>query len=70
MNFDDWFEQPERDDELAALVDFAHQEAEGDEAEAQGLLLYFALRMGWEQALRQGSALRASCGPEGLRTLH
>ena len=70
MTFDDWFAQPERGEELAALVDFAHQEAEGDVEDAQGLLVYFALRMGWEQAMRQQGGLRAAFGSESLRTLH
>ena len=70
MTFDDWFEQPERGEELAALVDFAQQEAQGDVEEAQGLLIYFALRMGWEQAMRQQGGLRAAFGPEGRPPLH
>ena len=70
MTFDEWFEKPERSDELAALVDFARQEAQGDPEEAEGLLVYFALRLGWEHALRQSAPLRAAFGAEGLRTLH
>ena len=70
MTFDDWFEQPERGEELAHLVEFARQESEGDAEEAQGLLIYFALRLGWEQAMRQQGGLRQSFGVEGLRTLH
>ena len=70
MTFDDWFEQPERGDELAALMEFAQQESQGDADEAQSLLIYFALRMGWEQAMRQQGGLRQAFGTEGVRTLH
>ena len=70
MTFDDWFENPERGEELAALVDFAKQEAGDDPEQAEGLLLYFALRVGWESALRQHGPMRLSYGPHGARTLH
>lgn len=70
MTFDDWFNHPERGEELEALMDFARQEAEGDAEEAEGLLLYFALRMGWESALRQQGPVRSALGPESARTLH
>ena len=70
MTFDDWFEQPERGEELAALMDYARQEARGNAEEAEGLLVYFALRMGWEQALRQQGVMRSTFGADGMRTLH
>jgi hypothetical protein len=70
MTFDEWFEMPERGDEIAALVDFAREQAAGDADETEALLLYFAMRMGWENALRQQAPLRANFGPEGRPTLH
>ena len=70
MTFDDWFGQPERGEDLAALVEYARQESQGNPRDAEGLLIYFALRMGWEEALRQQGAVRAAFGTQGMHTLH
>ena len=51
MSFDDWFEAPERSQELAQLVARAEGESGGDKRELLGRIIYYALELGWTAAM-------------------
>jgi hypothetical protein len=58
MNFDDWFEAPERSQELAQLVARAERESSGDKRELLGRIIYYALELGWTAAMEHRFELR------------